>query len=258
MNQPGRLGRTIRYETLYGDGDWSPAAGMPARQQAAAAPAEAALVPPRGGNEGGGDGGPDGRTGPRGDSAPTPPRPPADLPRPLPGPVPAPSGGAELTPPRGDNPGDLTPPRGGNQDGRGPAPTPPRGGVGAAAPAAPAPAQSATPQPQPDAPADGQPRLALAAQRTAAFPADLGEPDLSQPFGALTAHAWRGRTGLVALHRGRQRIGWVQQGLPDLPGWAALVDGRLVLDAIDREPLLAADAQPAADLLVLALRQGLI
>ncbi|MFD5565858.1 hypothetical protein [Kitasatospora griseola] len=105
---------------------------------------------------------------------------------------------------------------------------------------------------------DSAPRLALAAQRTVPFPADLGEPDLSQPFGALTAHAWRGRTGLVALHRGRQRIGWVQQGLPDLPGWAALVDGRLVLDAVDREPLLAADAQPAADLLVLALRQGLI
>ncbi|WP_404867262.1 hypothetical protein ACI1MP_00075 [Kitasatospora griseola] len=241
-----RLGRTICYETLYGDGDWSPAAGMPARQQAPAAPAEAALVPSRGGSDGGG-GGSDGRTGPRGDSAPTPPRPPADRPQPLPGPVPAPSGGA-----------DLTPPRGGIQDGRGPAPIPPRGDSEAAAPAAPAPAQSAAPQPQRDAPADGQPRLALAAQRTVPFPADLGEPDLSQSFGALTAHAWRGRTGLVALHRGGQRIGWVQQGLPDLPGWAALVDGRLVLDAIDREPLLATDAQPAADLLVLALRQGLI
>ncbi|GAA2752875.1 hypothetical protein [Kitasatospora cinereorecta] len=105
-----RLGRTIRYETLHGYGDWSPLAGMPAQQQVPAAPAEPALVPPRGGN------------------APALPQPPADRPQPDPGPVSAPSDGA-----------DLTPPRGGIQDGRSPAPIPPRGGTSAAAPAEPAP-----------------------------------------------------------------------------------------------------------------------
>ncbi|MER8188413.1 hypothetical protein [Kitasatospora sp. NPDC094015] len=103
-----RLGSTIRYETLHGYDDWSPAAGMPARQQAPAAPTPA-LVPPRGGN------------------APASLQPAADRPRAVPGPAPGPPGGA-----------DLTPPRGGIQDGRSPAPIPPRGGTRAAAPAEPA------------------------------------------------------------------------------------------------------------------------
>ncbi|MFJ1709220.1 hypothetical protein [Kitasatospora sp. NPDC088346] len=104
-----RLGGTIRYETLHGYGDWAPAAGMPARQQAPVEAAAPTLVPPRGGN------------------APDLAEPAADRPQPAPGPAPVPSGGA-----------DLTPPRGGIQDGRSPAPIPPRGGTSAAAPAGPA------------------------------------------------------------------------------------------------------------------------
>ncbi|MFD0560600.1 hypothetical protein ACFQ2M_00100 [Kitasatospora saccharophila] len=61
-----RLGRTIRYETLHGHGDWSPLAGMPAQQQAPAEPATPTLVPPRGGNGEEGADGTDSRIVPRG------------------------------------------------------------------------------------------------------------------------------------------------------------------------------------------------
>lgn len=115
-----RLGRTIRWETLHGYGDWSPTAGMPAQQPAPAAPAAPTLVPPRGGNGGGGEGSADDRIAPRGGDA-------ADRPQPAPGPLPAPSGEA-----------DLTPPRGGIQGGGDSAPIPPRGGTSVVAPIAPA------------------------------------------------------------------------------------------------------------------------
>ncbi|GLW75468.1 hypothetical protein Kpho02_77650 [Kitasatospora phosalacinea] len=111
---------------------------------------------------------------------------------------------------------------------------------------------AAASKPQHSTAVDGEPHLALAAQRTVAFPVGLGEPDLAEPFGALTARVWRGRSDLVALHRAGQRTGWVQHGLP------GLVDGHLILDAADHEPLLATDARQAAELLHLALRQRLI
>ncbi|WP_153467162.1 hypothetical protein [Streptomyces kaniharaensis] len=49
----------------------------------------------------------------------------------------------------------------------------------------------------------------------------------------------------------------MQHGVAGMPGWAALVDGRLVLDAADNLPLLSERSREATDLLALVVRQGL-
>ncbi|MFF4345569.1 hypothetical protein ACFY00_37385 [Kitasatospora sp. NPDC001540] len=241
-----RLGRAIRYETLHGDGDWSPLAGMPSQQQAPAAPVEPTLVPPRGGNGGGGEDGADGRIVTRGGNAPASPHSPADRPQPVPGPVSAPSGGADLTPPRGGNPANLTPPRGDIQDAPDTAPTPPRGETAAAAPA-----PEPEPKPKPDP-------LGLAPIARRGL--DLDTTDYASALTEIgpgwEMRGWATEDDLCLIARDDQLVGWSENR--DGHGWLALIGlGEPLTYLVDPQdrPLRHTTAHLAAHSIALALRQ---
>ncbi|MEU3565419.1 hypothetical protein [Kitasatospora sp. NPDC006786] len=103
------------------------------------------------------------------------------------------------------------------------------------------------------------PRLALDTRIAALAPYGLGDPDQRADLGVgLTLHGWSDWPRVARVDRADQMIAWVEEGVSGWTGWAALVDGRLVIDAADRQPLLAPTRQGAADLLLLALRQGLV
>ncbi|MFG2825365.1 hypothetical protein ACGFX4_38790 [Kitasatospora sp. NPDC048365] len=224
-----RLGRTIRWEALHGWGDWSPTAGMPAQQQAPAAPAVPTLVPPRGGNGGDGEGGAGDPIAPRGGDGADLSRPPADRPQPAPGPPTAPSGKFDLTPPRGGI-------QGGGSD-----LTPPRGGTSAVAPTAPA----AQPDPLHLLPIDWR---------------GLGPTTYAGPLPEIgpgwEIRGWAGQDSLCLAARDDQLVGWTENRSGG--GWIAFVGlGEpltYLVDAQDR-PLRHSSVGRAAQSISLALRQ---
>ncbi len=112
-------------------------------------------------------------------------------------------------------------------------------------------------------PGAADPRLMLSAQPLPVLPPTgrgLGEPVRSYALGRGLVHlTWPRYPGVQAVEYDRQLVGWVEEGLVDVLGeaWAAVLDGRLVLDAEDGEPMLSPDPGLAVTLLGLARQQRL-
>jgi hypothetical protein len=120
--------------------------------------------------------------------------------------------------------------------------------------------QPAHAQGEPAAHAQGEVRLALATRRTALAPdtLGLGETNLAYDLGGgLTARGWSRDQRQFSVDADGRLLGWVES-IGRVPGWTALADGRLILDAADLRPIQCQGPAEAAELLRLALRQQLI
>ncbi|PBC70180.1 hypothetical protein BX265_7576 [Streptomyces sp. TLI_235] len=127
----------------------------------------------------------------------------------------------------------------------------------------PAPAEAAPPAPDTtpagSAAAQTPLRLALAAERTSVPPLarGLGTPTgtWSAEDGTLLVDGWDHDPRVLLVRRADGRpVGWVS-AVGD--HWGSYIDGRLVVDAADREPWLSQDALYAVSLLRMALDQHL-
>ncbi|GAA2840007.1 hypothetical protein GCM10010441_75410 [Kitasatospora paracochleata] len=73
------------------------------------------------------------------------------------------------------------------------------------------------------------------------------------PGSDLVAEGWNSHPGLCAVRRANRSLaGWVSY---TGDGWATYLQGRLVIDATDRQPWLSQDAPHAVSLLRAALDQ---
>ncbi|WP_344468464.1 hypothetical protein [Kitasatospora kazusensis] len=113
-------------------------------------------------------------------------------------------------------------------------------------------------------PVPAEPRLALSQPLPSVLPPTgrgLGEPVRSYTLGGGLVHlTWPRHPGVQAVEYDRRLVGWVEEGLVDVPqdqAWAAVLDGRLVLDADDGQPMLSLDPGPALTLLGIARQQRL-
>jgi hypothetical protein len=102
-------------------------------------------------------------------------------------------------------------------------------------------------------------RLAFTAYRAVQSPpaeTALGQATRSYNLGSgLVLLSWRDAPGVRVLERAGTTLGWIEQGIIDgVPGsWVAVIDGRLVTDADDGQPLLSATPDDALTLLRHAL-----
>ncbi|MFI6448479.1 hypothetical protein [Kitasatospora sp. NPDC050543] len=112
----------------------------------------------------------------------------------------------------------------------------------------------------------GRLRLALAGERTSRSPLarGLGAPTgtWSAENATLLVEGWEADPGVFAVRDlGRRLVGWVEEvreGRQGRNGWGTFIDGRLVIDADDGQPVLAAEPQYALSLLHVALSRRLV
>lgn len=86
----------------------------------------------------------------------------------------------------------------------------------------------------------------------------LGEPQRSYHLGgAMVLLTWPQTPGVQAVERGGHLLGWVENDVvaaaPE--GWTAVIDGRVVIDADDSQPVLSREPKDALVLLRLVVDQ---